>query len=69
MEGAVRYGVRIFEPSKVGIFRPSLTVPGPLAVGGAGALLDLELHEPIDDVCQELADDIVPGPLLNELRK
>jgi len=44
-------------------------VPGPLAVGGAGALLDLELHEPIDDVCQQLADDIVPGPLLNELRK
>jgi hypothetical protein len=43
--------------------------PRPLAVGGAGALLDLELHEPLDDVCQELADDVVPGPLLNELRK
>ena len=61
-------GARLPEALSVAVpaIRPVLS---PLAVGGPGPLLDLELHEPIDDVCQELADDVVPGPLLNELRK
>ena len=42
-------------------------VHGPLAVLGAGTLLDLELHEPLGDVGEELPDDFVLRPLLNEL--
>jgi len=38
-----------------------------LAVLGAAALSDLELHQPLGDVSQELADDVVLGPLLDEL--
>jgi len=40
-----------------------------LAVLGAAALFDLELHQPLGDVSQELADDVVLSPLLDELGK
>src|SRR5947209_10590238 len=40
---------------------------GSLAILGAGALLDLELHEPFGDVAEQFPDDLVLGPLLNEL--
>jgi hypothetical protein len=38
---------------------------GSLGVPGATALLDLEIHEPLGDVPEELADDIVLRALFN----
>jgi hypothetical protein len=38
-----------------------------LAVLGAGALLDLELHQTLGDMAEELAHDFVLSPLFNEL--
>jgi len=61
-----RAGARLPEPIAVAVAAVA-ALPGPLAVLGAGALLDLEVHKPPGDVAQELPDDIVLGPLFNEL--
>lgn len=45
------------------------TIFVPLAVFGTAALLDLEVHNALDDVGKKLADDVVTGALFNELRK
>jgi len=45
---------------------PSLE-PTMLTMFGAATLINLELHEPLDDVPEEVSDDIILRPLLDEL--
>jgi len=45
------------------------TVDATLTIFGAATLINLELHEPLDDVPEEVSDDIILRPLFDKLGK
>ncbi len=63
-----RFGARLPQAIAIAIATVA-TVDATLTIFSAATLLNPKLHEPLDDVPEEISDDIILRPLLDELGK